>query len=367
MAIIEEIQMLTTNQVIANEYQIIELLGQPDKARLYKAFHMPSNTMVIVKVLTADKVLSEQSKKSFKERLKALLSLKHPHIVTPRDYGVLDNGLLYVVTDYIEGPTLADCLKEKKYLEFREALPIFRQICLALAYAHNLKIAHGAICPENIFIDKRSGTEVIKLCNFHVKQFARARANEKADSESTEIFADSTYMSPEQCRGESITGSSDIYSLGCVMYKALSGITTLFEKKGTTALYLHVYELPLPLSMLVENLPCYLEDVISKAIEKAPYDRYHSADKLLAALEFVEEMAIEKANLQDQPRLKGFLKEIQLIIKHNFRSKFIGELRPSPIPDTRNFSGVKLQFNGLQQAEIEQVKQVVNHVRARNK
>ena len=134
-------------------------------------------------------------------------------------------------------------------------------------------------------------------------------------------FADPTYMSPEQCQGQAITHSSDIYSLGCVMYRMLSGITTISNKIGTEALYSQVNESPEPLSKFVDSLPFHLETLIMTAIKKTPCDRYRSAYEMLDSLELVEDTTKIKHELTDKPFQKSLCNTLFLLIKHLFQER----------------------------------------------
>ncbi len=330
-------QLFNVNEFIDSRYQIIEFLDRPDKGFLYKALDTATRQLVNVRILKIQGSLTEKSKDKFEQRIESLKSLVHPSIIRTRGYGILANDILYVVSDYEEGTTLANLLNNRCRLDFEEAFPIFKNICQALAHSHATKAAHGAICPENILLvnDKQNG-QLAKLYNFRITQFARPRANEKTTPEFGEIFADPTYMSPEQCQGLQANGSSDIYSLGCVMYRTLSGITSLAGKSGTEALLLHVCNQPKRLSKLVP-LPDYLETLVMKTIEKEPCLRYHSADELLKALEFVQDFFNSKICLSTLSMPQKWKKQLELWIKELSAKKFIGETLE--MPHSRNFSG----------------------------
>jgi serine/threonine protein kinase len=153
---VDEQKLFTTNEIIAEQYRIIEFLGQPDKGLLYKAKHIPSNTTVIIRALSPDNPFDEKSKQRFLKRAKILTSLNHSNIARTLDFGFLENDAPYLITEYPEGQTLAEINKIKRQCDFRIALPIFKNVCLALAYIHGQNAAHGAIRPDNIILIKNS-------------------------------------------------------------------------------------------------------------------------------------------------------------------------------------------------------------------
>ena len=349
MSVEEQDQLFNINDSLSNRYEkdryrIIELLGRPDKSYLYKAFDNILEKFVTIRAMMPDQLLSDKSKENFLLRAGHLKYCKHQTILSILDYGILDSGVLYLAAEYEQGYTLADLLQVQQRLNIEEALPIFKDLCEALALTYRGKTVHGAICLKNIFLftDPCRKRRAAKLGNFRISHFARPRINEKTNLKFGVTFADPTYMSPEECRGQAITHSSDIYSLGCVMYKVLSGITTISDKTGTEALYSHANELPLPLSQLIESLPFHLETMIMTAIQKIPSDRYHSAEELLNALDLVQVSGKIKDELEDKPFQRSFFNTLLLLIKYLFKERPFAEWRANHSFRRRNFTGLNL-------------------------
>jgi len=241
-----------------------------------------------IKVLAPDKPLEEVSRQRFQREAQATAALHHPNIISVHDFGVLENGALYLAMEYLEGETLASRLERTPRLDLDSALPIFKQICLALDYAHKQGIVHRDLKPSNIMLvkDDKNEDQAIVI-DFSIAKFTRKKPTQNTITRPGQIFGSPLYMSPEQCQGKKPDHRSDIYSMGCLMYETLCGIPPFIGDSNLTTIYKHVNELPAPFSRHVkdDSLPGELQSIVFKALAKQPENRYQSASELAQALE----------------------------------------------------------------------------------
>ena len=281
----------TANEIIDQKYQIIELISRGNMGFIYRARHIHLDKIFAIKVLAPDEPLKEESKERFQREAHTASSLNHPNIINVHDFGILENGEFYLAMEYLEGESLADNLSREKRLDFHSALPIFKQICSALEYAHSQGVVHRDLKPSNIMLIKDYKGELqCKVIDFSIAKFTRKKPDQKTITKPGQIFGSPLYMSPEQCQGKKPDHRSDIYSLGCVMYEVLCGEPPLFGETSLVTIYKHVNELPAPVSQHLkeDSLPKNLEAVILRALAKQPEDRFQSASDLRQALESIQ-------------------------------------------------------------------------------
>ncbi|MBX9769792.1 MAG: protein kinase, partial [Candidatus Obscuribacterales bacterium] len=217
--------------------------------------------------------------------------LKHPHIITVFDYGLLPNGLPYIAMDYLEGVTLAKVLHDRKLLSIKELMPIIKQVCDALEEAHHCGVIHRDVTPDNIVLIEQGGQKnFVKVVDFGIAKLLRV--NDETLSSLTKagsVGGSPIYMSPERITNKEIDHRSDIYSLGIVIFEALVGRPPFAATEAARLMLEQVNEIPPRLKDIRPDFlfPQELEDVIAKALAKSPEDRQSSMgqlrDELIAA------------------------------------------------------------------------------------
>ncbi len=278
----------TAGDIIADKYQIIQLLSRGNMGLVYQARHLLLDKVFAIKVLAPEKPLEEAARQRFEREARATASLNHPNIISVHDFGLLENGALYLVMEYLEGETLAARLEREHQLDLDSALPIFKQVCQALAYAHKEGVVHRDLKPSNIMLIKDYNNEDQALViDFSIARFTRKKPNQKTITKPGQIFGSPLYMSPEQCQGKRPDHRSDIYSLGCVMYEILCGAPPLTGDTMLATIYKHVNELPVPFSEHIKNPlpPKTMQAIVFKALAKQPENRFQTAAELGQALE----------------------------------------------------------------------------------
>ncbi|MBR5155023.1 MAG: Stk1 family PASTA domain-containing Ser/Thr kinase [Clostridia bacterium] len=271
--------MTLIGKVLANRYEIIEEVGSGGMAVVYKAKCRLLNRFVAIKVLRPDLQNDEEFVRRFNVEAQAAASLTHPNIVSIFDVGNED-GLHYIVMEYIQGITLKEYIDEKRILPWREAVGYAVQIAKGLEQAHKNSIIHRDVKPHNIIM-KNDG--VLKVTDFGI---ARANVQSTMTCEDSAIGS-VHYISPEQARGGYTDERSDIYSLGIVLYEMLTGTVPFDSDRPVTVAIMHLQDKPIPPREHNLSIPLALERVVLKAMTKEVSGRYKNVSEMIAELESV--------------------------------------------------------------------------------
>lgn len=272
---------------MVGKYKILSVIGQGGMGVVYKA------EQIVMQRLVALKMIRSGLKDSgvilrFQQEAKAVSALNHPNIVTVYECTVSEDGTPYLVMEYLDGKTLAD---GDINLNQEQAVDVFIQLCDALAHAHDQGVIHRDLKPGNIvFCDcPNNGSSVsVKILDFGIAKLLPSSGKQYLELTRTgQPIGSPSYMSPEQCRAEELDARSDIYSLGCVMYKILTG-KPIFESESLfKVLGQHLTDTPPPFSQACPDahIPIELEEIVFKALEKNRERRYQSMEELKQALE----------------------------------------------------------------------------------
>ena len=266
--------MLTAGMYRADRYEILGKVGAGGMSDVYKAKDLTLGRFVAIKVLKAEFSEDINFVTKFRSEAQAAAGLEHPNIVNIYDVGS-ENGLHYIVMEYVEGITLKTYIEKKGQLSFKEAVSIAIQVGRGIEAAHNKNIVHRDIKPQNIMISTEGK---VKVTDFGI---ARAATS---NTISSDVMGSVHYSSPEQARNGFVDGKSDIYSLGIVMYEMVTGRVP-FDGDTTVAVAIqHLQEEIVPPSVYAPNLPISMEKIILKCTQKNPDRRYASMTALLADL-----------------------------------------------------------------------------------
>lgn len=266
--------MLTEGMYLADRYEIISKVGAGGMSDVYKAMDHILGRYVAIKVLKQEFSEDRTFVTKFRTEAQSAAGLEHPNIVNIYDVGS-EEGLHFIVMEYVEGITLKTYIEKKVQLSFKEAISIAIQVARGIEVAHNKNIIHRDIKPQNIIISTEGK---VKVTDFGI---ARAAS---ANTISSDVMGSVHYASPEQARNGFVDNRSDIYSLGIVMYEMVTGRVP-FDGDTTVAVAIqHLQEEMSSPREYAPNIPISLEKIILKCAQKNPDRRYQSMAELLADL-----------------------------------------------------------------------------------
>ncbi|MCQ2513748.1 MAG: Stk1 family PASTA domain-containing Ser/Thr kinase [Ruminococcus sp.] len=258
-------------------YEIHELIGVGGMAKVYRCNDTVDDREVAVKILKDEYLNNEEFIRRFKNESKAIAMLSHQNIVKVYDVSFGDM-IQYIVMEYIDGITLKEYIDQQGVIDWKDTLHLVIQVLKALQHAHECGIVHRDIKPQNIML-LQDGT--IKVTDFGI-----ARFSDKATKTMTEQAIGSVhYIAPEQARGESTDGKSDIYSVGVMLYEMLSGKLPFDGESAVSVALMQLQSTPKLPREINPAIPLGLEQITMRAMEKNPDDRYTSAAEMLSDIE----------------------------------------------------------------------------------
>ena len=258
-------------------YEITELIGVGGMAEVYKGVDIIDNKNVAIKILKKEYAENEEFLRRFRNESKAIAVLSHPNIVKIYDVGFSDK-IQYIVMEYIDGITLKEYIEEEKVLTWKDTVHFVIQILRALQHAHDKGIVHRDIKPQNIMMFT-DGT--IKVMDFGIAKFAREEGKTATDQAIGSVH----YISPEQASGNVTDAKSDIYSVGAMMYEMLTGKKPFDSDNPVAIAVMHMHDIPERPRAVNPDIPDGLEEIVLRAMEKAPEDRYQTTAEMIADIE----------------------------------------------------------------------------------
>ena len=280
-------------EIVGGRYEVISLLGRGGMGLVYRVRQIFLDKEFALKMLDKNSMTANGVRR-FQQEAKATFSLKHPTIVAVNDFGVLEDQTPFLVMELVHGETLAERLKRLGPMEMEELIQLFVPVCLGLAYAHKMGIIHRDIKPSNIMLINGvplGADGSVKIVDFGIAKFTTAEQTEaQALTRTGEIIGSPFYMSPEQCSGSRVDHRSDVYSLGCVMFEALTGAPPLMGENALTTMMKHQTERPMTLKLasLGGNFPQGLEKIVATLLAKSPDDRYNDIARVADDLKALE-------------------------------------------------------------------------------
>lgn len=268
---------------LSDRYEIIELAGKGGMSAVYRARHLLTQKTVALKLMHSYLLTDNQAVRRFHQEAKAASRLQHPNAISVQDLGVTDDGQPYLVMDYLEGWSLSEVIKLAGKIDVDRALHIFSQACGALAHAHENSIIHRDLKPSNIMLIRSDeDSDFVKVVDFGIAKIMPEGGEGLKLTTTGEVFGSPLYMSPEQCNGQPLDQRSDIYSMGCLMYEALTGKPPLEGNNILETMHKQMHESPAVLSGLDAHprLVQQLDKIIQKCMAKSREQRYSSMTEL---------------------------------------------------------------------------------------
>ena len=285
---------LQRGYIFEGKYRIQGELGRGGFGMVYLAYQIGMDRNVALKVLKPDLQVeaSMTARERFLREVKIISKLRHPNTVTIHDFGETGDGLVYMVLEYVDGETLKDVINRRGAFRDERASKVCIQVAKSLSEAHRHGIIHRDLKPANIMLTELGGEEdFVKVLDFGIARLRGGRDKASEDLTSVgvapgerQLIGTPRYMSPEQVRGEELTGASDVYSLGLMFYEMLTGEPAV---TGNTAMALITQQIspePLRLGNLNRLHPA-LQRVVQRAVAKSMQHRYRTVDVMAQELE----------------------------------------------------------------------------------
>lgn len=252
-------------------------------ASVFKTWDRHIERTVAIKVLRSLDKNDSRAVERFRREARAAAKLGHPNAVTIYDF-VEEMGQYFLVMEFIDGPTLKQVIVQNGQLQPRETIEIAAQVCSVLQVAHARGFIHRDIKPQNIMlmatgspgIGITRNNALVKLTDFGIVRVAE----DAGLTNSGIVLGTADYLSPEQARGETLTASSDLYSLGVVMFEMLAGRPPFVGPTAVSIAMQHASTTPPPLRQFNPAVPPSIERIVMRTLEKEPNERFHSAAEM---------------------------------------------------------------------------------------
>ncbi len=269
---------LETGSIIDGKFRVLNLLGEGGMGAVYRVRHLMLEKDVALKTFSRTS-LTDEACLRFQREAQALGKLNHGNIIAVYDFGMSQEGIPYYTMEFLSGCSLADRIKSDGPIAAAEAAQVFQQVCRGLSLAHSKGIIHRDLKPGNIFLTvdgfgAESGV-CAKIVDFGIASLADTSGPGQRLTRCGAVFGSPLYMSPEQAAGLPVTARSDIYSLGCSIFEALTGVPPYLGRSAMETVVMHS-SAPLPGLQEAAGgkyFPAELEELVARMLEKAPQAR----------------------------------------------------------------------------------------------
>ncbi|MBI5105554.1 MAG: Stk1 family PASTA domain-containing Ser/Thr kinase [Solirubrobacterales bacterium] len=268
--------MPTTSTIIDGRYRVVRRVGSGGMADVFCAEDLQLGRNVALKLLHRRFAEDAEFVERFRREASSAAGLQHPHVVSVYDRGEWD-GTYYIAMEYLEGRTLKRVIVDEAPLDPSRATDLTIQILRAARFAHKRGIIHRDLKPHNVIVDDEGRAKVT--------DFGIARAGASDMTQTGSIMGTAQYLSPEQAQGHAVHASSDLYSIGIILYEMLTGRVPFDGESAVTIALKQVSETPEPPSRFNAAVSPALEAVVMRALEKDPHRRFADADEFISALE----------------------------------------------------------------------------------
>jgi len=273
-------------RTLAGKYLVDKLIKRGGMGAVYRGKHVMMDKTVAIKVLRPALAVDDDVVARFSREAKAASRISHPHAVSVTDFGESENGVVFLVMEYLDGRTLKEIIRSEGPLPLKRVAEIIRQVTGALDAAHGQGVVHRDLKSDNIMVSQTNGGDWAKVLDFGIAKIQQPASVKDADLTAPNlVIGTPQYMSPEQCsQTQPLDARSDIYSLGVIIYEMLAGRVPFTAESATMIMMQHVQDTPPSVLATRPDLPPAVDGVITRALAKDPADRFQTAGELFAAL-----------------------------------------------------------------------------------
>lgn len=278
--------------VLEGRYRIGEVIAEGGMGIVYRGQQKKIDRPVAVKFLNPDVCSSPETYERFVQEARLAARVEHPGTVKIIDLGTTQEGIPYIVMEYLRGHDLASRISSQGQLHLTEALTIMEQLLGVLAAVHTVGIVHRDLKPENVFLQQQSGgSTALKILDFGVSRLVGVQGRSGRITEAGRVYGTPQYVSPEQARGRlDVDHRSDLYSAAVMLFEMLMGVPP-FMADSPVGLLLDIISTPPPNPLELRNdIPPALAGIIIRGLEKDPADRFQSAQEMQAALKLARKV-----------------------------------------------------------------------------
>jgi eukaryotic-like serine/threonine-protein kinase len=273
-------ERLDAETVVDGRYRVLSRVGSGGMAEVYCAQDLQLGRKVALKILYRRFAEDREFVERFRREASSAAGLQHQHVVSVYDRGEYD-GTYYIAMEYLDGRSLKTIIREEAPLDPDRAIDLVIQVLRATRFAHRRGIIHRDLKPHNVIVDNEGRAKVT--------DFGIARAGASDMTQTGSIMGTAQYLSPEQAQGMAVSAASDLYSVGIVLYEALTGRVPFEGESAVTIALKQVNERPTPPSVYNSAVTPELEAVVMRALEKEPSRRFQDADEFISALQAARE------------------------------------------------------------------------------
>ena len=261
------------------KFKVVRRIGRGGMGAVYEGYDPSLDRRVAIKTLVTEAISDGDSRRRFEREARAAAKLQHPNIVTVYELGNFDRDEKpYIVMEYLGGSDMSSLIEDERGIPFVASLDIAAQLCHALDFAHQHEIVHRDVKPSNV--------RYLEDGRAKIMDFGIARMGGTSQITRSGVMVGTLhYMSPEQIRGIKVDGRSDVFSMGCILYEALTGKRPFEADSPTGTLYLIVNEQPPSILEVCPDIPEPMQDILIQALAKEPDDRFRTAREMAQKLE----------------------------------------------------------------------------------
>ena len=284
-AVLQAVADPLLGQTLAGKYRVEQLIKRGGMGAVYRGKHVLMDKTVAIKVLRPALAVDDEVVARFSREAKAASRISHPHAVSVTDFGEAENGVVFLVMEYLDGRTLKEIIRADGPMKLDRVVEIVRQVTGALDAAHQQGVVHRDLKSDNIMLVRHDGEDWAKVLDFGIAKIASASVIDHDITAPNLVVGTPQYMSPEQCsQTQPLDARSDVYSLGVIVYEMLAGRVPFTGESATIIMMKQVQDPPPSVLATRPDLPRAVDNVISRALAKHPADRFQTAGELFAAL-----------------------------------------------------------------------------------